>query len=58
MLEESGFGLYIAYAAVGAFLILVVVLFTRVALMMSLLWIVPVSRILRRLPGLRRLLPP
>ena len=48
MLGESGIGIYAAYAALWALVLLIVVLFLRVALSVSLLWILPIKRLFRR----------
>jgi hypothetical protein len=57
MLGETGVGIYVAYALIIAFLVAIVLLFLRTAVMVSLLWLMPVARLLRRIPGVRRFMP-
>ena len=57
MLGESGAGIYVAYAVIVAFIVLVVVMFLRLAIIFSLLWLMPVAAVLRRVPGVRRFIP-
>ena len=56
MLGETGIGTYVAYAVICAFVLLVVVVILRTAVMLSLLWLMPLGALLRRVPGLQRLL--
>ena len=53
----SGLGTYMAYAAIWLFLLLVAVLFLRTAFLLSLLFLDPAASVLRRVPGVRRLIP-
>ena len=53
MLGETGFGTYVAYAVICAFVLLVVLVVLRTAVMLSLLWLMPLGALLRRVPGLR-----
>lgn len=57
MIGETGIGLYVAYAFIVAFLLLLLVMFLRVAALASILWFSPLATLLRRVPGVRRLLP-
>ena len=52
----SGLGTYTAYAVIWLFLLLVVVLFLRIAVLLSLLFLAPAASVLRRVPGVRRLI--
>jgi len=49
MVGQSGIGTYVAYAFIWAFLLLLVVIFARVVLTVSMLWLMPVAALLRRL---------
>lgn len=55
MLGELTLGHYVAYGAISLFLLVLVVMFLRLVLMLSLLLIAPTTAILRRIPGLGRL---
>jgi len=57
VLEEPGIGTWVAYAFIVAFLLFLLVMFLRVAMLASVLWFHPVARILKHIPGLRRLVP-
>ena len=57
MLGDSGVWTYTAYALVGALLLAIVVVFLRLVVMLSLLWLMPLAAVLRRVPGLRRIIP-
>lgn len=57
MLGQTGIGTWIAYGLICAFLVLISFMTLRLALMLSLLWILPVVALLRRVPGVRHLLP-
>jgi hypothetical protein len=52
MEDGTTIGVWIAYAAIVAFLVLLVLVITRTIVMYTLLTIMPISRILRRVPGM------
>lgn len=54
---ETGLGTWVAYGVIVAFLLLVLLLFLRTAVMVSLLWLAPAAALARRVPVLRGLLP-
>ena len=58
MLGQEGIGTYFAYAVMWAFIAIAVLVVLRTAVLASLLWLMPLAKVLRRVPGLRRLLPP
>jgi hypothetical protein len=51
MLGESNFGIYVAYGAICLFLLIVIVMFVRLAIMLSLLFLSPAAEVARRLTG-------
>lgn len=51
--ETSGLGLWIAYGAIGLFLLLITVMFLRVAVLAAMLWLSPLASLWRRLRGKR-----
>jgi hypothetical protein len=57
MLDNPGVGTYVFYALLCAFLLVIVVVFLRLMVMFSLLWLVPLAALLRRVPGVRRFIP-
>jgi hypothetical protein len=52
----GGAGIWIAYAAIVAFVLLLLVILARTAALYSLLLILPLGRLLRWIPGMPRLL--
>ena len=54
MLGESNFGIYVAYGAICLFLLIVIVMFVRLAIMLSLLFLSPAAEVGRRLTGRRK----
>jgi hypothetical protein len=57
MQGEPGVGTYVAYGLLCLFILLIVLVFLRTVVMFSLLWIQPLVTVLRRVPGVRLLLP-
>lgn len=57
MLGNPGVGTYVAYALICGLLLVVVFMFLRLVVMLSLLWLVPLAALLRRVPGVRRFIP-
>jgi hypothetical protein len=56
-IESGGWaGIWIAYAAIVAFVLLLLVILARTAALYSLLLILPLGRLLRWIPGMPRLL--
>ena len=52
--EPAGIGTYVAYGAIIAFLLLIVLVFLRTAFLVLLLWLAPFAELVRRLPLRRR----
>lgn len=57
-LGESTWTTYIAYGALILLLVAMVVMVFRVLFWLSMLWIAPTAEMLRRIPVIRRLIPP
>ena len=55
MLGETTLGTYVMYGALILLLVVMVVMVVRVLGWLSLLFIDPIAEIMRRIPGLRRL---
>lgn len=53
---DTGWGIYVAYTLIVGFLLTVLALSLRTLLMVSLLLLAPAAGVLRRVPGVRRLL--
>lgn len=53
----DGFGMWFAYIGMSVFFLLVLVMFLRLVVMLSLLWLSPLAAVFRNVPGLRFLLP-
>lgn len=54
---DPGLGTYVAYALICAFLLVLALMVLRLVVMFSLLWLLPLAALLRRVPGVRRFIP-